>query len=387
MNAENVSVIYDRKHTADAEGTATVEIRVYLGNGVRKYLTIGESTPRKWKKLAKSVDVVKKVRKLQNILITMDTLGEPKTKENFEKHLKELEKPDSDNYQPVNMFNGVDQNQSFVEFVLNSIDGERLAKGTLKNKMVMLDAVKSFGHLERFCDLTPANLIAFDKWLRKEVGKRQDCTIWNNYHKKLHMYIRKLYVFGMIPADPYLRTKFPHGKCKERRPLTERELVQMRELKLFDKTEKVRDLFIFSAYTGLAYCDVMAFDFQTMTVKVGDLYFIDGSRIKTGSDYFTPILSPAMAVLKKYNFKLPRISNEKANEYLHLIQARMEMRKNLTFHVARHSFATLALSYDIPIADISKMLGHRDIKVTQIYAKVMKTSLERHSNDLNSKIR
>lgn len=63
------------------------------------------------------------------------------------------------------------------------------------------------------------------------------------------------------------------------------------------------------------------------------------------------------------------------------------MRKNLTFHVARHSFATLALSYDIPIADISKMLGHRDIKVTQIYAKVMKTSLERHSNDLNSKIR
>ena len=142
----------------------------------------------------------------------------------------------------------------------------------------------------------------------------------------------------------------------------------MREMKLFHKTAKVRDLFIFSAYTGLAYCDVMAFDFQTMTVKVGDLYFIDGSRIKTGSDYFTPILSPAMAVLKKYNFKLPRISNEKANEYLHLIQARMEMRKNLTFHVARHSFATLALSYDIPIADISKMLGHRDIKVTQIYA-------------------
>lgn len=135
----------------------------------------------------------------------------------------------------------------------------------------------------------------------------------------------------MIPTAPYTQVKFSRGKSKERRPLLEEELTKMRKLKLDEKTGNVRDLFIFSAYTGLAFCDVMAFDFETMTEHEGKLFYIDGSRLKTGTQFFTPILKPAMEVLKKYHFSLPKIFNQKANDYLHIIQAAMKLNKNLTF--------------------------------------------------------
>ena len=162
----------------------------------------------------------------------------------------------------------------------------------------------------------------------------------------------------------------------------------MRNLKaLNDKLDRVRDLFIFSSYTGLAYCDVMDFDFYTMTVKNGKIYYIDGSRLKTHIKFFTPILKPAMDVLKKYNYKLPHISNQKANDYLKLIRTQLGIHQNLTFHVAGHSFATLALSHNIPMDNVAKMLGHTNIKTTQLYAKVLKKTLENNSERLSGEIK
>ena len=103
-----------------------------------------------------------------------------------------------------------------------------------------------------------------------------------------------------------------------------------------EKETKARDLFIFAAYTGLAYCDVMDFNFRIMTEQSGDMYFIDGSRLKTGTNFFTLILPPAMEVLQRYNYQLPKISNQKANDYLHIIESRLGINKSMTFHCSRH---------------------------------------------------
>ena len=84
----------------------------------------------------------------------------------------------------------------------------------------------------------------------------------------------------------------------------------------------------------------------------------------------------------KYKFQLPQISNQKLNDYLHLIERLAGLRKPMTTHIARHSFATLVLSYDIPIENLARMLGHTNIKTTQIYAKILKTTIERHSRNL-----
>lgn len=385
MDAENVSVIYDRKHTADATGFAKVEIRVYFGNGVRKYVTVGNATPGNWRSVAYSDAVVKHVQEFQKIICAMDVMHEEMTKKNFEKHVKELESAKKISIAPKNVYNGVDQNQSFVKYMEQCILQERIAEGTLKIKMVALNAVKAYGKLNRFCDLTPANILGFDKFIKRG-GTLKDSSAYDNYHKKLHQYIRQLFMSDEIPFDPYNRVRIPHGSYAERRPLTEQELKKIRDLDLHDKTEKVRDLFIFASYTGLAYCDTQDFDFKYSAEKVGNMYYIDGRRIKTKSNFFTPILKPAMDVLKKYHYKLPKISDQKANDYLHLIEARLNLNKPLTFHVARHSFATLALSHDVPIENVQRMLGHKDVRVTQIYAKVLKTNVERHASRLNDEL-
>jgi site-specific recombinase XerD len=275
-------------------------------------------------------------------------------------------------------------NGSFLDFMRDEIVKERCKESTKKQKLVTLDALARWGGIVRFTDLTPKKLNSFDEWLRED-GTRSDVAVYN-YHKRMKKFVRLAYERGIIEKNPYDTTHFKRGKCKERKPLTENELLVLRNLNLSGKEDRVRDLFIFAAYTGLAYCDVQAFDFFKMTEKSGDLYYIDGSRMKTGSNFFTPILKPAMDVLKKYNFVLPKISNQKANDYLHLLESRANINKTLTFHVARHSFATLSLSHDVPIEKVARMLGHQDIKTTQIYAKILKSTIERHSVDLSKAI-
>lgn len=197
------------------------------------------------------------------------------------------------------------------------------------------------GKIKSFEDLTPRKLKQWDEWLRED-GTRSDTCIYN-YHKRIKPYIRSAYEKGIIEKDPYTMCHFPRGKSKERRPLTEKELKMMRDAELPDKEAKVRDLFIFAAYTGLAFYDVMDFNFKTMTEQSGDMWFIDGSRLKTGTKFFTPILAPAMEVLQQYNYELPKISNQKANDYLHLIESRLGINKSITFHIASHSISSFTL--------------------------------------------
>lgn len=212
-----------------------------------------------------------------------------------------------------------------------------------------------------------------DKWLHD--GTRTDVAIYT-YHKHIKKVVRQLAMADMIPSNPYGVFRPKRGKSAERKPLTEPEMKEIRDIPLKGKMDKARDLFVFAAYTGLSYCDLMLFDFKEHAVKDGRFYYIDGKRIKTGSEYYTPILPPAMDVLVKWNYKLPRISNQKINDYLHLIQAMLGMRKNLTFHIGRHSFATLALTHKIPMEQLARMLGHKDLKVTQIYGKILTSTIK-----------
>ena len=246
-----------------------------------------------------------------------------------------------------------------------------------------MEAVKRFGKLNSFADITPKNIKAFDEFLRAEDPSRSTPTL-HNYHKTLKIYTKLATNLEYLSSDPYTHPlcKFERGKCRIRKPLSEEELITIREAKLGEKEGRVRDLFIFCAYTGLAYADSQNFDYDTMTETINGQSYIDGKRVKTGSNFFTPILPPAMEVLKKYNYRLPHITNQKANDYLHLVEAICKIHKPLTTHVARHSFATLALSYDIPIENVARMLGHTNIKTTQIYARILKSTIERHATTL-----
>jgi len=348
-----------------------------------KYVTVMTCNAISWKRYAKSTALKEKVAMYHQVLETMEKNFEDMTLENLDRHLglsydvkekKEHEKKKA-------------SSNGFIDFMEECISKEKLAHATAVRKRVTIDAVLRFGKMNRFSDVTPMHVKEFDDFLRGEC-ERTTVTI-HNYHKIVKMYTRLACQMGYINEDPYSNPlcKFERGKYKERRPLTEDELVRLRSLNLPEKEARIRDLFVFCAYTGLAYIDSQLFDYETMTETLNGHVYIDGKRVKTDNTYFTPILPPAMEVLEKYDYKLPHISNQKANDFLHLIESRMCINKPLTMHVARHSFATLALSYDIPIENVARMMGHTRIQTTQIYAKVLKSTIERHVENLASCIR
>ena len=366
--SKNVKVIFDRKNQASKTGTGKIDIRIYLKDGERKFETVGRATIEDSEAAMQSKNIVAKVKHYEQIINAMELFNEEMTIENFNKHIYTAQSPSKPEEEVL--YKGNDLRQSFYDWTLERLENEGLAQNTIKDTKVVLNLVKESGYLNTFADLTKANVIAFDKWLRKD-KKRSDYTI-HGYHKKVKKYTKLLWQLEMISVDPYQYVKFPKGSNKERNPLDESELLKMRKLKCTGHLDRARDLFIFMAYTGLAFCDMELFDFATMAVKRPDYTYIDGERLKTGSNFFTPILPPAMDVLRKYNYKLPIITNQKLNEYCHVIEALCQFHKPVTCHIGRHSFATLMLSYGFTLETVKKMLGHKDIKTTQIYAKLSK---------------
>jgi integrase/recombinase XerD len=379
MASQKVNVVFDRKKVAEKRGQGIVEMQVYLSRRERKYIPIGKCSPDELDDYLSSRDVKNEIKRCNDIISAMLLFNDEMTVQQFDGYYLGKRKSKSNN-----LYKGTDQATNFIIYLKESIDKERFSDGTRKHKICTLEAVKRFGKIRTFADLTPKNILEFDEWLHD--GSRTDVSV-HTYHKHLRKVTRYLRMADMIPVDPYERVKLSRGKSKERQPLTEDELDKLRAIKLTEPLDHVRDLFIFAAYTGLAYCDVQVFNFDQMTEKIGNIYYIDGERLKTGTKFFTPILTPAMEVLKKYDYNLPKITNQKGNEYLHLIQHAMGLRKSLTFHVARHSFATLAISHGVPIEDVARMLGHEDIRTTQIYAKILKTTINEYSTLLEKVIK
>lgn len=331
MKKELVEVVFDRRKNSEKRGYGFLEVQVYLGRATRKYIMIGKYSPDDWQAAAASPETQALVAKCKKIIAAMDVLDEERTYDNFMYHFNGEDKKPKVEVKEEQPKEPEKRGKSFLDFMEEALANEDLREGTRKHKICAIETVRTFGKLNTYGDLTPKNIIAFDNWLHD--GTRTDVTCYG-YHKKIHKWVRQLYQMGEIPQDPYQVVTLKRGKCREREPLTELELKLMRNYKFDGKLARVRDLFIFAAYTGLSFCDTQTFDFESMTKKEGKMYYIDGSRIKTDTKFFTPILSPAMKVLEKYDYQLPKISNQKANDYLHVIQMELHFRQKLTFHCA-----------------------------------------------------
>ena len=148
------------------------------------------------------------------------------------------------------------------------------------------------------------------------------------------------------------------------------------------RLEQIRDVFVFSCFTGLAYCDAQALTPEHIITGPNNSHWIRTHRKKTSTPVDVPLLEIPLQILAKYegcnaNGKLlPIPTNQKCNDYLKEIAALCGIEKRLTFHLARHTFATtVTLTNGVPIESVSKMLGHRSLKTTQVYAKIVHNKL------------
>ena len=208
--------------------------------------------------------------------------------------------------------------------------------------------------------------------------------------------IRIAYANEWITKDPFFHWK-ASWKTKEKQYLTQTELDTLKNRKSFlPRLELVRDIFVFCCYTGLAYSDVKLLQFENIVIGINGGRWIKMARKKTKAMSSIPLLPTAEKIIEKYsqhphvvngNGVLPVMTNQKSNAYLKEIADVCGIYKNLTTHLARHTFATtVTLSKGVSIATVSKMLGHRSLKTTQIYAKVLDSKIGDEMNLLKEKL-
>lgn len=212
--------------------------------------------------------------------------------------------------------------------------------------------------------------------------------------------LRKMINMGVkldwLSKDPFSSFK-KHFDKVERVCLTNKELSYL-ENKLFsiERLKHVRDMFLFSCYTGLAYIDLAELSPNDIITGNDGGLWISTIRVKTDVSVRIPLLPQAIELIDEYRNDpraqnngtvFPVISNQRMNGYLKEIADVCGIKKTLTFHIARHTFATtVTLSNGVPIESVSKMLGHTSIRTTQIYAKVIDRKLSEDIRNLQQRM-
>ena len=277
---------------------------------------------------------------------------------------------------------------TFLNWVGSQIPKLDVKEGTRKHYDTLLLRLTEYNKMRRWQDVTVENIVNFDYWLHQLKSKANaegakahgriatglsDGTIWD-YHKNLKSVLNRAYKFGRINKNPYemLRGQFNRGAKESVEYLTEDEMMTIVGLTISEGSmlDMCRDLFVFQMWTGLSYSDAEAFDI-TEYKKVKGKWINTGERIKTGVPYISQLLPPVVDVLKKYDWKTPQINNMVYNRMLKVIGEMTQIKTRLHSHLARHTFATWMLSNGSKIENVSKMLGHTDIKMTQRYAEVL----------------
>ena len=263
--------------------------------------------------------------------------------------------------------------------------GKEYAPGTLERYKTSLSHTVEFLQWKykvsdiEITKIDHAFVTDYEFWLRSVRNCANNTAV--KYIKNFSKIIKICLANNWIERNPFSNYK---SKVKEveRVYLTEKEIQNIIEKDF--KTERlslVRDIFLFSCFTGLAYIDVKNLTKSHISIGIDGEKWIFTHRQKTESASKIPILPVTQMIIDKYSDHpqsnnedklLPILSNQKMNAYLKEIAGVCEIEKELTFHIARHTFATtVTLTNGVPIESVSKMLGHKNLRTTQHYAKVL----------------
>lgn len=284
-----------------------------------------------------------------------------------------------------------ENDDALLQWIEKEIPLLNVGVGTRRHYEGLLNRLEQFGGMRKWADLTTENIYAFDRWLHslerpQSNGDKQsdavpvhvcDGTVYN-YHKWLKALLNRAVKFGILDANPYnrLRGEFSKGDNGSVEYLTEDEIAAIESLQPMAGTQMAmaRDLFIFQLYTGLSYSDTQAFDINDYK-NVDGRWRATGQRIKTGVAYVSDLLPQAAEVLERYGMQVPKLPNSTYNTALKTIQQALGLRTRLHSHLARHTFATRALAMGVQLQNVSRMLGHTNVKQTERYAKVLAESV------------
>ena len=306
-----------------------------------------------------------------------------------------------------NEFLGVSEERptllNLVEYHNRSMQGV-LSPGTLKNYYTTEKYLKLYlkkkHRVQDFAlaDLSFLFITDFERFLRTYEPLDHHKPLGNNGVMKHLERLRKMVnmgaKMGWLEKNPftYYQLKF-HKTTREYLSAEELERIEQKAFSI-PRLQFVRDLFVFSCYTGLAYIDAVQLKPENISIGMDGKNWISISRQKTRQPCRIPILPKAQEVLNTYKGHprvlnagrvFPNITNQKLNSYLKEIADLCGIQKPLTFHIARHTFATtVTLTNGVPLETVSKLLGHSSIQMTQVYAKIVEQKVSQDMSNLRS---
>ncbi|MEP6683591.1 MAG: site-specific integrase [Parafilimonas sp.] len=281
-----------------------------------------------------------------------------------------------------------------------------LSWGTLKNyyttrKYVHQFLTKKYQNADIFLSSLNYQFITeFEFFLRTCEPLDKSNPLTNNgimkHMERLRKIVTLAYKMEWIHKDPFVQYKV-RFKRKEMSFLSADELSKIENIELSKKiVARARDLFVFSCYTGLAFVDMDNLRSNNLCIGIDGEYWIKTNRQKTDISVNLPLLPKAFSTIEKYKNEprvfyrqrlLPFMSNQRLNKYIKEIAAFCGIKKDVSFHAARHTFATtVTLTNGVPVETVSKMLGHTKLSTTQIYVHVVKQKISEDMKLLRQKL-
>ena len=381
MKAIFRAVFYLRSNYVNKEGKTPVMLRIYLNN---ERLSIGSTgiavQQSQWDRekerlKGRTTEALSTNLELDNIQSGLQTIFK-KVEMTDEVSLERIKseylgkKEDVDTL--MSLFNK--HNSDVARQVGVSVEAATLQKYNVCKKHFSNFLRDKYGRSDiRLSELGYIVIHDFDIYLRTVVGQNPNtATRMMKTFKTITILGRKL---GVLHHDPFLNIRF-HMEPVNRGFLTDEEILKIANKDFgIGRLELVRDVFVFSCFTGLAYIDVYNLAPENIVTLNGKQWIMT-KRQKTSVETNVLLLDIPKSIIAKYSGKtyrdgklFPMLTNQKLNSYLKEIADICGIKKNLTFHLARHTFATMSLSKGVPIESVSKMLGHTNIKTTQIYAR------------------
>lgn len=386
MDKIKYRLVYNRKKQLNKQGTALVQVEALLNQRKVYFRTNLYLKPEHWNSRNAQVDnhpqahdlnsmLFEFVLHLQAIELSLWKRGIPVTLS----LLKDAIKKDK----PVNVTFPV-----FAKIYVQESDRKRSTK---ENLMTTITVLQEFRPGLDFKDITYTFLKEFEVHL-KEKGNSVNTIA--KHLRQLRTLVNEAINQGYIPSDAYPFRKYKIKQEKGRKEfLTPDELKRLENLDVDKKLRHVLDAFLFCCYTGLRYSDFCQLTPENI-IRVNGKRWLYFKSVKTDVEIRLPLHllfeGKALTVLERYDIvtDFAKIGpNSEANKYLAQLATLARIRKHITYHTARHTFATTTtLAKGVPIETVSKMLGHTNIETTQIYARITNEKIRKDMEALAEKL-
>lgn len=388
----NYKIVYNRKNRLQKNGTALIQIECYQ-HGKRFFITTG-------------IYIIPKLWDLKNFKIKTDHPNANKLNKQISDKIASLESAELDylnkgktfTLDHLRDFNAGNIALNFSDFMKSEIEKNNIAEVTKKGHRRTFAIMTEYKKTVEFSDINVGFLQGFQRHLYKKDFAVN--TVYK-YFKNIKTYVNLAINLELMDINQYPFRKMKVRQIDGKRDfLTPTELEQIENLDLSEKGEsinKIRDMYLFSCYTGLRFSDVVQVCKENLQNIDGATWLIQGmqkSQIHSNADTQQIVRLPIyqlfngkpLDLLNKYTsdrkYYFDDYTNQFVNRTLKDIADELEISKKLTFHTARHTQATYLLYKGVNITTVQKLLGHKKVATTQIYGKVMDITIV---NDLQGK--